>query len=130
MNATTLSDPAAPSLVWTYDTVRRALWIRTNYLSGPTAWTESAGVRACDVLGLDEKPAAATRALIEYREGKARRKVWVALAELASTPGAAAAKMATHFSALLSAPGAAPKMPVKIGAGNGADKTLTEKETA
>jgi hypothetical protein len=124
MSTATLADPAAPSLVWPYQPTRRALLVRTTYLSGPTAWTESAGVRACEVFGLDAEPTAATRALVEYREGKSRRKVWVALSDIASTPALAAKKMAVHFSALLSAPGAAPQMPVKIGAGSGADKIL------
>lgn len=100
-NAAQIADPSAPSLVWTYNPAQPALWIRAAYTAGASSWTESAGVRACDVLGLDNKPAAAGRALIEYREGRARRKVWVSLSDLASTPAAAAAKMAPHFSALL-----------------------------
>ena len=100
MSAATITDPLAPSLVWTYQPAKRALLLRTAYI-GKKSWTDSAGVRACDVIGLDAKPAAATRAFVEFREGSARRKTWVSLADVASTPAAAAAKMSPHFSALL-----------------------------
>lgn len=120
MSAAVIPDPSAPSLVWPYQPARRAVLLRTTYLSGPTAWTETAGVRACDVLGLDDKPAAATRALVEFREGKQHRKTWVALADLASTPAAAAKKLAPHLSALL-ATRAPSKMAVKTVA-SGADE--------
>jgi hypothetical protein len=119
------SNPLAPVLVHRYATPRRALFIRASYVAGPSAWTESAGVRACDVFGFDAVPSSATRALIEYREGKGRRKVWVSISELASTPAIAAEKMAAHFSALLSAPGAASKMPVSIGASSGAEVSVS-----
>ena len=62
-------DPLAPSLVWTYPTPKRALLIRASALEGAKAWTDSAGVRAVAVIGLDGKPAEATHALIEWREG-------------------------------------------------------------
>lgn len=114
---TPAADPLAPSLVWTYPKPKRALLIRASALEGAKAWTDSAGVRACEVIGLDAKPADAARALIEWREGKAHRKGWVPLDRLASTPAIAAEKLAAHLSALLAAQRPA-QMPVTTTTGS------------
>lgn len=96
------TSPAAPSLVFSYSRPVSALLIRTGYLEN-NSWTESAGVRAVAVIGLDAAPVEAVRALVEFREGSTTRRAWVAVADLARTPAAAAEKMRAHFSALLNA---------------------------
>ncbi len=100
-----VSDPLAPSLVWTYPRPVRALLVRVSAnevpAGGSTPWTDSAGVRAVEVIGLDAKPAEASRALVKWREGKRHTKRWVPLANIASKPADAAAKLAPHLSALL-----------------------------
>lgn len=105
------TSPTAPNLAFPYPRPVRALLIRTGYAE-EKPWTDSAGVRAVEVLGLDAAPAVAVNALVEFREGSARRKRWVAVSALARTPAAAADKMQAHFSALLSDAQRPAKMPV------------------
>ena len=123
---------APPSLAWPYQPAKRALLVRAQYAEippgGKSAWTDSAGVRGVMVLGLDARPAEAKRALVEFREGKALRQVWVEVDLLASTPAAAAQKLAHHFSALLAAQRLAQK-PVTTTAGSAEASASSSVET-
>lgn len=126
-------NPDGPTLVWPYQPAKRALLVRAQYAEIPTGgkspWTDSAGVRAVDVLGLDAKPNVAKRALVEFREGSAFRRVWVGVDVLASTPAAAGEKLAAHFSALLAAQRLEQK-PVTTTAGGVEDSASSSAENS